>query len=206
MKALYTGWGYEILPGFKGQVTWAPRAARTEWGHAATGGTAVPPVPFSEHLGKWSHDLVICRNTACSLSINEESSWDQIRVTNAWAGPRGLCRASHCCFSGRARQKMLAGWELPLLTPSPTWKASIRDFNLKGMKGKGFSRKRWKPSRCCRVSDEHPWMKHTLEKMSLHPTGVLSHSSRARLFVAPWTVAHQAPLSLGFSGQEYWSG
>ena len=21
-----------------------------------------------------------------------------------------------------------------------------------------------------------------------------------------WTVAHQAPLSLGFSGQEYWSG
>ena len=22
----------------------------------------------------------------------------------------------------------------------------------------------------------------------------------------PWTVAHQAPLSLGFSRQEYWSG
>ena len=26
------------------------------------------------------------------------------------------------------------------------------------------------------------------------------------LFVTPWTVAHQAPLSLGFSRQEYWSG
>jgi len=24
--------------------------------------------------------------------------------------------------------------------------------------------------------------------------------------VAPWTVAHHAPLSLGFSRQEYWSG
>ena len=24
--------------------------------------------------------------------------------------------------------------------------------------------------------------------------------------VAPWTVAHQAPLSMGFSRQEYWSG
>ena len=24
--------------------------------------------------------------------------------------------------------------------------------------------------------------------------------------VTPWTVAHQAPLSVGFSGQEYWSG
>ena len=24
--------------------------------------------------------------------------------------------------------------------------------------------------------------------------------------VAPWTVAHQGPLSMGFSRQEYWSG
>ena len=23
---------------------------------------------------------------------------------------------------------------------------------------------------------------------------------------APWTIAHQAPLSMGFSRQEYWSG
>ena len=25
-------------------------------------------------------------------------------------------------------------------------------------------------------------------------------------FATPWTVAHQAPLSLGFRKQEYWSG
>ena len=25
-------------------------------------------------------------------------------------------------------------------------------------------------------------------------------------FVTPWTIAHQAPLSMGFPGQEYWSG
>ena len=30
--------------------------------------------------------------------------------------------------------------------------------------------------------------------------------SRVRLFVTPWTVAHQAPLSMGFSRQEHWSG
>jgi len=24
--------------------------------------------------------------------------------------------------------------------------------------------------------------------------------------MTPWTVAHQAPLSMGFSRQEYWSG
>ena len=30
--------------------------------------------------------------------------------------------------------------------------------------------------------------------------------SHVRLFAAPWTVAYQAPLSMGFSRQEYWSG
>ena len=35
---------------------------------------------------------------------------------------------------------------------------------------------------------------------------VLSHFSRVQLFETPWTVAHQAPLSMGFSRQEYWSG
>ena len=30
--------------------------------------------------------------------------------------------------------------------------------------------------------------------------------SRIRLFVTLWTVAYQAPLSMGFSRQEYWSG
>ena len=30
--------------------------------------------------------------------------------------------------------------------------------------------------------------------------------SRVQLFSTSWTVAHQAPLSMGFSRQEYWSG
>ena len=35
---------------------------------------------------------------------------------------------------------------------------------------------------------------------------MLSHFSHVQLFMTPWTVAHQAPLSVGFSRQEYWSG
>ena len=27
-----------------------------------------------------------------------------------------------------------------------------------------------------------------------------------QLFVTPWTIAHQAPLPMEFSRQEYWSG
>ena len=30
--------------------------------------------------------------------------------------------------------------------------------------------------------------------------------SRVRLLMTPWTAAHQAPPSMGFSRQEYWSG
>ena len=35
---------------------------------------------------------------------------------------------------------------------------------------------------------------------------LLSHFSRVRLCLTPQTAAHQAPPSLGFSRQEYWSG
>ena len=35
---------------------------------------------------------------------------------------------------------------------------------------------------------------------------VLSHSSCVWVFATPWAIALQAPLSMGFSRQEYWSG
>ena len=35
---------------------------------------------------------------------------------------------------------------------------------------------------------------------------LLSRFSHLQLFATLWTAAHQAPLSLGFSRQEYWSG
>ena len=36
--------------------------------------------------------------------------------------------------------------------------------------------------------------------------GKVKSPCRARLFVTPWTAAYQAPPSMGFSRQEYWSG
>ena len=41
--------------------------------------------------------------------------------------------------------------------------------------------------------------------LSVHAC-LLSHFSRVWLFPAIWTVAHQVPLSIGFSRQEYWRG
>ena len=37
-------------------------------------------------------------------------------------------------------------------------------------------------------------------------TNMVKSLSRVRLFETPWTVAYQAPPSMGFSSQEYWSG
>ena len=39
-----------------------------------------------------------------------------------------------------------------------------------------------------------------------HPLSPMYMLSRAQLFATPCTVAHQAPLSLGFPRQEYWIG
>ena len=47
---------------------------------------------------------------------------------------------------------------------------------------------------------ESPWaLRHIVSEW----VKLLSH---VRLCVTPWTVAHQAPPSMGFSRQEYWSG
>ena len=65
------------------------------------------------------------------------------------------------------------------------------------------------PTRLC-----HPWDSpgkntgvgcHSLfQCMKVKMKGKLL--SRVRLFATPWTAAHQAPLSTGFSRQEFWSG
>ena len=54
----------------------------------------------------------------------------------------------------------------------------------------------------------HLWLASFLGKLSYVCKGacVLSHFSRVRLFAPLWTVACQAPLSMGFSRQEYWRG
>ena len=38
-----------------------------------------------------------------------------------------------------------------------------------------------------------------------HHTCMLSHFSHVWFFATQWTIDHQAPLSMGFSRQEYWS-
>ena len=51
-----------------------------------------------------------------------------------------------------------------------------------------------------------PWLPTWPLKVSLLLLLLLSRFSRVRLFATPWMVAYQAPPSMGFSREEYWSG
>ena len=57
----------------------------------------------------------------------------------------------------------------------------------------------------CKVYCKHPI---TLSNLNLQHKECLCVWSCCcvRLFATVWTIAHQAPLSMGFSRQEYWSG
>ena len=55
------------------------------------------------------------------------------------------------------------------------------------------------------------WQANSLPRSHLgSPVASISEVSEVarcvRLFATPWTVPHQAPPSMGFSRQEYWSG
>ena len=59
------------------------------------------------------------------------------------------------------------------------------------------------------VNLRHPVIKEVRYIPSIHVKKVKSESEVAQLCPTLWdpgTVAHQAPLSMGFSRQEYWSG
>ena len=74
-----------------------------------------------------------------------------------------------------------------------------------------FRKQKWRGS-CFKYSyiltstlnQEKHRMAHSCKGMCVCSCAVASVMSSS--FVTPWTVAHQAPLSMGLSRQEYWSG
>ena len=50
------------------------------------------------------------------------------------------------------------------------------------------------------------WIKELNRHLSKEDIVKVKSFSRVQLFATPWSIAHQAPLSMGFSRQEYWSG
>ena len=80
------------------------------------------------------------------------------------------------------------------------------------------SRTQWPPNFLCPVDLPFPthldWPEftawcaakmHVLQR-DVIAVAVVQSLSGVQLFVTPWTLTHQAPLSMEFSTQEYWSG
>ena len=58
----------------------------------------------------------------------------------------------------------------------------------------------------CLLRNLYAVKKQQLEQDMEQQLLLLSHFSHVQVFKTPWTVAYQAPLSMGFSWQEYWDG
>ena len=62
----------------------------------------------------------------------------------------------------------------------------------------------------CGRPEFDPWVGKIPWRRERLPTPVCRSEEKSlspvRLFVTPWTLAYQPPLSMGFSRQEYWSG
>ena len=115
--------------------------------------------------------------------------WERKRAP----GERGvrLKAGCHCPLSGRDQKLSLS-----LMVLSLTWtsKLSSRSCGL-------CSQHLWQPG-----APPHPL--HHLPQVTTLPLAFMrvSHFSHVQLFVTPWTGAHQAPLSVGFSRQKHCSG
>ena len=74
---------------------------------------------------------------------------------------------------------------------------AIVKYSTKNQNWRGYGEMRRVLHRCWNVSWEQPLWRQC--------ACMLSRFSRVWLFVTPWTVTCQTPLSMGFSSQEYWS-
>ena len=87
--------------------------------------------------------------------------------------------------------------EVKLTQPPTYWRLAIL----------GDICKDWTVFLLCFLTSHHLWsIKEPGIQAQLPLLLLLSHFSRVRLCATPQTAAHQAPLSLGFSRQEHWSG
>ena len=102
-----------------------------------------------------------------------------IMSSHLW--PHGLYPASLLCSWGFSRQEYWSGYPIP----------SPEDLPYPGIE----------------PGSPALWVDSLPAELPGKPKTRLDYSlSHVRLFATQWTVAHQAPPSMGFSRQEYWSG
>ena len=115
---------------------------------------------------------------ACQASLSITNSWSSLKLTSI----ESVMPSSH----------LILCRPLLLLPPIPP---SIRVFS-----NESTLCIRW-PLELCKME-----ISERINTIHFRPRCCAWSLSHVRLFVTPWTVAYQAPLSMWFSSQEYWSG
>ena len=90
------------------------------------------------------------------------------------------------------------------------WKTGTEMGGMAALLSESNKRARLVGRKVCFISEaSNMGMMGVVERVDSYPKTdllLLNHFSRVRLCVTPYTAAHQAPPSLGFSRQEHWSG
>ena len=137
------------------------------------------------------------------------SPTSSVRLSGFWLQLNGQASPEptleHLHLRNRSKPVPLALVCLPLIPPTPTfcnWLHSLgvafsRFQHAIGWIGISF------------IMNHFPLRDYTTLSLSIHlmdRSFEVKVKVRSAFFVTPWTVAHQAPLSMGCPRQEYWSG
>ena len=140
-----------------------------------------------------------------SRQLALERAWRCRGLASQWRVLPGHSHMASTCAPALLRAWQL-GSKLMVLRESLVWPSfgghpTLPALSFKAMEGWNVIVTLWK-----RETWDHGWnMQLASHAFQVH-AWVLSAFSCVRLFATPWTVACLAPLSMGFSRQEYWSG
>ena len=155
-----------------------------------------------DDLGEWHWNMYII---ICVMNCQSRfDAWDRVLGAGALGWPRGM--------GWGGRWEGGSGWE----THVHLWWICVNSMGKPLLLLLShFSRvrllrsHRWQPTRLPRPWDSPGKNTGVGCHFLLQCMKVKSESEVAQsilLFATPWTAAYQAPLSMGFSRQEYWSG
>ena len=148
------------------------------------------PFPLSEwiHQVWYSHTMENCSAIKRKEMLIQTTMWIHLKKYYSklvpLLGEHGKKEANHCRFGGGSFNKQ---------------RALHISFALFGHNTKQISQTTHQNFKSlCRSLNG--------VQLCILSAGMLSCFSRVQLFVTLWTVAHQVPLSVEFSRQEYWNG